>query len=125
MSYNAEVRSLDNLEEVLNGLIGVYEDPPEGIDIDDYDEGDIEEGTLEADPTEVKLFFHLPEDEIPKEIEIHKTFTPWYADEDFQQKTHGYGCDVGVNITVSFIKSEFHETGVIGTYRVTNIEETG
>lgn len=125
MKFDAVVAKSNDLEDILDELIVIYENPPEGVDINDFQEGDIEEGTLEAEPKTISLLFQMPENEIPQEIVVKKTFTPWYANEEYERKTHGYGCDVGVIITVTLIHTEQQDSGVIGEYQVTNIEETG
>ena len=59
MKCDARVVNLDDLEDILDELIGIYDNPPEGIDINDFDEGDIQEGTLKAEPNIVRRSFRL------------------------------------------------------------------
>ena len=103
MNYDDEVSDVNNLEEIFESLISVYENPPEGIDIENIDEGDVKEGALDYEPKEVKLLLEIEEEDIPKSKTVHMTFTPWYANDSFIQRTHGHGCDIGVDITVELL----------------------
>ena len=125
MIYDAEITNVANLNETVDSLINVFEDAPQGINIENFEEGDVTEGTLVCEPKKIKFLLKIDGKEIPKSIIVHKTFTTWYANDEYVQKTHGFGCDVGVDITVELINLEKHEAYFIGTYEISDIMETG
>jgi hypothetical protein len=118
------IDQIDELVEKVEEIIEVFEIPPEHIDVNNYSEDEIEEGTLEVSPKSIKIKFENVSD-IPESFEIDTIFSPWYYTAEYGQEVHGMGDNVGVQLTFKLKKKEIQNQFSIAEYELDEIVETG
>ncbi len=114
--------NVDDFADEVGYEISVYELPPEGVDVEELTETTLEEGQgIVIEPEEFLVSCEIQEEEIPKEILIHTSCSPW--DEEINDAYAKSGYVLEVDVTYELVEIQRSEKDTFARYKLNGYSE--